>query len=199
MISLLFLLLPLVVATSYTTVTCGSTVRLANKGSGYRLHSHEVSYGQSGSGQQSVTAINDVANAESLFTIVGSTGSPCSVGQPIANGAIVRLWHSGTGKWVHSHLHRSPISGNQEVSAYEGSDSGDNWKVEVSSGAAHWMRDGYVRLVHVDTGKYLETHTQYQYGNPIRGHLEVYGGPFKSDRNLWKAQEGMYFRSNEAD
>ena len=35
-------------------VTCGSTIKLTHRPSGYRLHSHEIPYG-SGSRQQSVT------------------------------------------------------------------------------------------------------------------------------------------------
>ncbi|CAO3644469.1 unnamed protein product [Cunninghamella blakesleeana] len=42
----------------YEKVTCGSTVKLMNKATQYRLHSHGVSYG-SGSGQQSVTGFVD--------------------------------------------------------------------------------------------------------------------------------------------
>ena len=41
----------------YSAVTCGSTIKLRHIRSGYRLHSHEVSYGDSGSGQQSVTGV----------------------------------------------------------------------------------------------------------------------------------------------
>lgn len=37
-------------------------------------------------------------------------------GEPIVDGAIVRLFHTQTKKWLHSHLHASPISNNLEVS-----------------------------------------------------------------------------------
>lgn len=36
-------------------------------------------------------------------------------GDTIPNGAIIRLQHMRTRKWLHSHLHASPISGNLEV------------------------------------------------------------------------------------
>lgn len=36
-------------------------------------------------------------------------------GDVIPNGSIIRLRHVRTRKWLHSHLHQSPISGNLEV------------------------------------------------------------------------------------
>lgn len=39
-------------------------------------------------------------------------------GDTIANGAIIRLQHMRTRKWLHSHLHASPLSGNLEVSTF---------------------------------------------------------------------------------
>lgn len=40
-------------------------------------------------------------------------------------GAIVRLTHYTTKKNLHTHLHRSPLSGNQEVSCFGDSGEGD--------------------------------------------------------------------------
>lgn len=37
-------------------------------------------------------------------------------GDAIKSGTIIRLQHMRTRKWLHSHLHASPISGNLEVS-----------------------------------------------------------------------------------
>lgn len=36
-------------------------------------------------------------------------------GDTIKSGTIIRLQHMRTRKWLHSHLHASPISGNLEV------------------------------------------------------------------------------------
>jgi hypothetical protein len=35
-------------------------------------------------------------------------------------GSVIRLQHVATEKYLHSHHHAAPLSGNQEVSAYEG-------------------------------------------------------------------------------
>jgi len=37
-------------------------------------------------------------------------------GDAVKSGATIRLQHMKTRKWLHSHLHASPISGNLEVS-----------------------------------------------------------------------------------
>lgn len=51
----------------------------------------------------------------------------------------------------------SPLSGNQEVSAYgndgEG-DSGDHWYVDC--GGDFWERDDDIRLKHADTGGWVD-------------------------------------------
>ena len=52
-----------------------------------------------------------------------------------------------TRKWLHSHLFHSPLTNNQEVSAYgsdQESDGGDVWMVEWESKAKIWKQDGKV-------------------------------------------------------
>ncbi|KAJ3341450.1 hypothetical protein HDU93_004851 [Gonapodya sp. JEL0774] len=64
-----------------------------------------------------------------------------------------------------------------EVSAYPApGDTGDNWKLSCATrGAKVWIREEPVRLVHVESGKYLGAAANYKYGNPIAGQLEVAG------------------------
>jgi len=54
-------------------VTCGSLVKLKHTATGFRLHSHQVSYG-SGSGQQSVTTISSSDDNNSLWVVRGAHG-----------------------------------------------------------------------------------------------------------------------------
>ena len=82
----------------FESVTSASIIKLANKGSGYRLHSHEINYG-SGSGQQSVTGFPKGDDANSLFVV--STDQPR--GAPINCGQTIQLVHLKTGKRLHSH------------------------------------------------------------------------------------------------
>jgi hypothetical protein len=49
--------------------------------------------------------------------IHGAYNKPCVRGTPIMSGDVIRLQHMQTRRWLHSHLHQSPLSGQQEVSA----------------------------------------------------------------------------------
>ena len=187
-------------AADYEGVTCGSTIKLQHSGTKARLHSHDIAYG-SGSGQQSVTGFPETTDANSYWQVLHAHGAePCRFGTEIANGAIVRLLHINTKKWLHSHLHKSPITGNQEVSAYgtrgdgdtpEDSNSDDNWKIELSAGETVWKKDKKMRLIHVSTGVILHSHDQ-KFGRPIAGQFEVCGAKSKNNNNLWFATEGVY-------
>ena len=136
----------------YPFVTCGSVLKLLSTNYNVRLHSHDVKYG-SGSGQQSVTGTETQEDVNSYWAVRGKSDKMCLRGEPVECGAVVRLQHMSTKKNLHSHHFSSPLSGNQEISAYgdqngEG-DTGDNWTV-VCSGD-YWERGTDVRLKHVDT------------------------------------------------
>jgi len=53
--------------------------------------------------------------------------------EPVKCDSIIRLHHLATSKNLHSHHFASPLSGNQEVSAY-GDDQGMLWKIRYSGG-----------------------------------------------------------------
>jgi len=53
--------------------------------------------------------------------------------EPVKCGNIIRLQHLATSKNLHSHNFASPLSGNQEVSAY-GDDQGMFWKIRHNGG-----------------------------------------------------------------
>lgn len=87
-------------------------------------------------------------------------GKTCAQGTPITSGTYIRLQHQATRRWLHSHLFKSPLTHNQEVSAFgddDNSDTGDVWQLEIEGGGK-WTRDEAVRLKHKDTGMYLVTH-----------------------------------------
>jgi hypothetical protein len=89
-------------------------IKLTHTTSGYRMHSHEVKWG-SGSGQQSVTAVKDAADPNSLWVVMCKHGERCSQGTPIKNGQTIRLTHLQTKRNLHSHHFPSPLSHQQEV------------------------------------------------------------------------------------
>jgi len=184
--------------TEITTVTCGSAVKLKTGNSNYRLHSHKVAYG-SGSGQQSVTGVEAADDQNSLWVIKGPHGTHCPQGKVVKNGDVIRLQHLSTRKNVHSHLHKSPFSKQNEVSCYlEGDegDTGDHWKVETANGSAEWVRGEPVVFVHVDTGAYLHANPAHKYQNPIPGQIEITGFSAKHKDNEWVTAEGVYFPEN---
>jgi len=174
-----------------SSVTCGSAIKLRNSGTSHRLHSHQVSYG-SGSGQQSVTGFPNIDDPNSLWLVKGPIGKPCSRGSGIKNGEVIRLMHLSTGKYLHSHLHQSPLSRQQEVSCFgdNGGDTGDNWKVHTDSEV--WKRAEAVKFQHVDTSKWL-SNNKNKFGNPIPGQTEICAIGSLSKETEWFTEEGFYF------
>jgi dolichyl-phosphate-mannose--protein O-mannosyl transferase len=181
----------------HSVVTCGSILKLQHMGTGARLHSHSVNYG-SGSKQQSVTGLSAADDPGSFWIVrAGFNEKDCAQGAALQKGAAIRLQHMATGRFLHSHRHQSPLSKNQEVSAFgdEGgalSDFGDNWSVELSAKANEWRLNSKIRLRHMATSAYLSTH-DVTFGNPIPGQREVFATPKKGKDNIWKAAEGIYF------
>ncbi|CAN1248079.1 Stromal cell-derived factor 2-like protein [Linum perenne] len=96
-------------------ITYGTVLKLMHEKTKFRLHSHEVPYG-SGSGQQSVTGFPSVDDSNSYWIVRPELGTNAKQGDVMTTGTILRLQHMKTRKWLHSHLHASPISGNLEVS-----------------------------------------------------------------------------------
>jgi dolichyl-phosphate-mannose--protein O-mannosyl transferase len=105
-----------------------------------------------------VTGYPERVSAGSMWIVRGADFH-CVQGTPLRKGARLRLQHGATQRWLHSHLFASPLSNQQEVSAFGSdaeSDTGDVWTLEFDDkAAAHWARDMSVRLKHVDTGAFL--------------------------------------------
>ena len=172
----------------YSLLTYGSALRLRHRSSSFHLHSHGINYG-SGSGQQSVTAVGQDDDSNSLWQVREAHGTPSvAIGTPISCGDVIRLQHVATRRYLHSHLHTSPLTNKQEVSGYgEGAhtDTGDNWRIECSGSAGlHFgsplpAAAPYVALVHIDTGRALYSRRADEFnqhncrGCPIVGQLEV--------------------------
>ncbi|KAM4607961.1 stromal cell-derived factor 2-like protein 1 [Polymixia lowei] len=177
-------------------VTCGSLVKLLNTRHNVRLHSHDVKYG-SGSGQQSVTGVENADDANSYWRIRGKPDGPCQRGVAIKCGEAIRFTHMKTGRNLHTHHFSSPLSNNQEVSAFGENGEGDDldiWMVQCDG--SHWERDDSVRLKHVGTDVFLSV-TGEQYGHPIRGQREVHGMSLANQHNWWRAMEGVFIQPSQ--
>lgn len=196
LVALLVLAAHVLVASAATgpAVTCGSSIKLAHVKTKVRLHSHEVSYSR-GSQQQSVTGFPTPEDGQSYWTVHGPADKPCQPGDVFKKGNMVRLQHSMTRKWLHSHLFHSPLSGNQEVSAYGGdttSDTGDVWVLQWSDKSTEWRKDTKIMLHHYDTRRYLASFDYAKFGQPISGHQEVCAVDAKDKNCEWQAAEGVY-------
>ncbi|GAB2269541.1 Stromal cell-derived factor 2-like protein [Dionaea muscipula] len=179
-------------------ITYGSVIKLMHERTKFRLHSHEVPYG-SGSGQQSVTGFPNVDDSNSYWIVKPIMESSRRQGDAIKSGTVIRLQHMRTRKWLHSHLHASPISGNLEVSCFGGdsdSDTGDYWRLEIEGSGKTWRQDQRIRLQHVDTGGYLHSHDK-KYSRIAGGQQEVCGIREKRADNIWLAAEGVYLPVTE--
>ncbi|MBN3299773.1 SDF2 factor, partial [Amia calva] len=150
-----------------------------------------------GSGQQSVTGVTAVEDSNSYWSVRGTSESVCQRGEPVKCGQTIRLTHVNTGRNLHSHYFSSPLSSNQEVSAFgeEGEgDSLDEWT--VLCGGVLWVREENVRFRHTATEGLLSV-TGEQYGRPIHGQREVHAMPQANLHNYWKAMEGVFMKPSE--
>jgi dolichyl-phosphate-mannose--protein O-mannosyl transferase len=138
-----------------------------------------------------------------LIKEASTAKSGCEVGVPVQCGDQVRLEHIGTGKNLHSHLFRAPLTGNQEVSGFgEGGkgDTGDNWRIACEAGETYWRRGVPMQLVHVDTSKYLYSTEAAKFtaqncgqGCPIMGQNEVSASGKKDSKARWVTGQGVFF------
>ena len=179
-----------------SVVSCGSIVKLRNAETLRHLHSFQVNYG-SGSGQQAVVGTNAGDSGESMWIVRDDGSTACPQGTPIQSGFKLRLQHAKTGKWLHSHNHKSPLSGNQEVSCFgssKQSDPGDVWVVEFKDKPV-WEQDMPVALRHEATGAYLGSGKK-EYGNPIAGYSEMYASKGKGKDHQFLATDGVYIHSS---
>ncbi|KAF3325861.1 stromal cell-derived factor 2-like protein [Carex littledalei] len=206
-------------------VTYGSVIKLTHERTKFRLHSHDVPYG-SGSGQQSVTGFQGVDDSNSYWVVRPVPDTSAKQGDAITHGTVIRFQHMRTRKWLHSHLHASPISGNLEVcfvysifpyisfyldifyllfclfqvscfGSEHQSDTGDHWRLEIDGSGKTWRQDQKVRLRHVDTQGYLHSHDK-KYSRIAGGQQEVCGVREKRADNVWLATEGVYLPLNNS-
>lgn len=142
-------------------------------------------------GLSQATPVSISAVGESMVESVGTNFNP-QTGTEIKCGDTLRITHVTTG----AHLHSHPInyghphtSGQQQVTAYAGTDSNDLWIVR--SPCTNQVKNGdQIRLEHAATKRYLHSHPNIP--APVtQSQQEVtgWGGGATTDQNdLWKVE-----------
>ena len=121
---------------------------------------------------QSVTGTVVKEDVNSHWTVKGPDDKNfCMRGEPVECGQKIRLEHLSTHRNLHSHHFSSPLSSQQEVSAFGESgrgDTGDVWRVMCEGD--YWTRGDNVMLKHSDTGVFLSA-SGHTFGRPINGQV----------------------------
>jgi dolichyl-phosphate-mannose--protein O-mannosyl transferase len=167
-------------------------IKLQDQTTGLYLSSVEFSY-QAGSNQQMVRAISKITLAETYWTIwplPNQTAIP--QGLPVECGASIRLQHAVTGRWLHSHSIPGHFGSGHEVSCFEGSDSGDFWKVICENS---WNADSAIKLLHIDTGFYLSANQTSSHPKEFGGEYEVFAS--QEDKSSWLIAGGIFVEEGE--
>ena len=178
----------------FERVTYGSLIKLVHQVSEFRLNSIGVNYA-TGSGQQVVTSIPTAKDSNSYWLVrSGFNEEEKELGELVKCNDVVRLQHVNTHKHLHSHYHKSPVSSQQEVSAFDEENLDDNWKIICTD--EYWTRDEPIELYHIGTEKYLSTTEKHEFGNPIQGQLEIFAA-YSGEDSKWRASEGIYVGADE--
>lgn len=97
---------------------------------------------------------------------------------------------------------RSPITSNQEVSAFgddQSGDSGDVWEIEWRTKGKFWKQDTKVSLRHKDTGRYLASHSHAKFGHPIPNQQEICAVDYSDNNAEWTSAEGVYMPRSDVN
>ena len=167
----------------------GMQIKLQHKGTGCRLHSHGSRY-PGGSKQQQVTGFyGDDDNDWWRIKAAHGAAEPAA-GTHVMDYDVIRLQHVATGRNLHSHSIASPVTNQQEVSAFGAGGHGDtncNWRVRLGQDD-----HGAIRLHHLNTGRGADHHYLHSHGRMLpwwerrQGEVTVFGGKNRDD--LWRVQ-----------
>ena len=167
----------------------GMQLKLQHKGTGCRLHSHDFGC-PGGSKQQQVTGFYGEDDNDWWRIKAAHGEAEPLAGTHVEDGDVIRLQHVATGRNLHSHSIASPVTNQQEVSAFGEGGHGDtncNWRVRLGQDD-----HGAIRLHHVNTGRGADHHYLHSHGRMLpwwerrQGEVTVFGGKNRDD--LWRVQ-----------
>jgi len=202
----------------HPAVTCGSAIKITSVATSvgkYLLYDSEGKNRGGGSGQHLATWVrDDPSSTRSLWWVRPahhgeekleysskySTHDTCrGAAQPVKCGDVIRLTNLDTKRTLHSHNVVSPLSKQQEVTVFDGNDSGDDFRVECTRSKDFWKRGESVRLQHVATRKYLGGSKDAEFNEktcgrncPLMNHLESFARGGKDGLTEIQAEQGIY-------
>lgn len=145
-----------------------------------------------GSGQSQVTCANNVTPG-CAWIIKPPHGYPedYRYGQPVENGAFLRLENRALGQHLHSHNGPvSPVTKQGEITCYGSRDTGDlndNWELQLDG--ADSLRMGVrLRLIHTLTKTALHSHGGASHPQHTSGDQEVTGFTARDANDYWIIQ-----------
>jgi hypothetical protein len=160
----------------------GQTIVILHKLTGKSLHSHTIDY-TTGSKQQEVTGY-DKRDDNDKWTI--NHFNRGLVGTGFRDSDVVTLVHKITNKTLHSHDITSPVTGQQEVSAFGGRDTNDNWRLEITAGDGYLRVGQHFKLIHINTGKSLHSHPNMLTNGSKQQEVTAYSD--RDDNDYWKLE-----------
>jgi dolichyl-phosphate-mannose--protein O-mannosyl transferase len=173
-------------------IRIGDTIRLLHQLTGCALHAHNTEYSHPGSSKQHQVTASGGQDSNDYWVVRAQQGMGDETrrGRRVRNGDIIRLTHQNTRRNLHSHAGvSSPVSGQQEVTAFGGDgvgDTNDNWRFDIPGGGT-WTEDVPVRLIHVLSGAALHSHRGIEHPLYTSGQQEVTGFTQRDENDLWIA------------
>ncbi len=176
-------------------VRYGMKIRLRHIGNRGFLRSVAKNYRHPRGSEQQIVGTAPTDDRHTWWIVKPAHGILASpgLGDEVSRGSVIRLEHVTTHRNLHSHTSRSPLTGQQEVTAYgemgEG-DANDNWRVELddNSGGNLWLRGVPIRLRFSDTNGRLHSHF---HSDPDltagMNEVTVYSGSDAND--LWQCED----------
>lgn len=175
------------------SIKFGSILKMKHLLTGKALHSHAMNYTHPNtSGQQQVTGYGG-SDDNDLWLIKRphGFGNDFPIGQFVKDNDVLRLEHVLTRRNLHSHTKvPSPISGQQEVTAFGNNgigDGNDNWRIEVEGGG-NWESGKKIKLIHVETSHVLHSHA-LSHPQFTADQQEITGFGGRDDNDWWVVSE----------
>lgn len=168
-------------------VTYYGEVRLQHVATGVHASSLDVNY-VNGSKQQLTRGVNSSTLGELVWVVFPTVEDPRPQGAGVECGEAVRLLHAVSQKWLHSHDIGDFFGLGLEITAFDGSDSGDRWRVECE-GAVEVMKPFVLR--HEVTGRFLSVSGGHAYDGEQVGGNPLFGGEVGEGQE-WRVSGGVF-------